>query len=1556
MYLLKKIGLSLSMAIGVLLITASAVEADESAVYVIKGSETAVTVTQNGEEVFFGDIEEAFSFCSDKPFSHIVGEDVSVSSALTLPDGAYSIGGSWTLAAPLHIAEETALTLNNANVYLQSDGYFHVKGGSLTVSDSVITADKTAVRQDFSASSSFIFLSGSLSSSDFSVVATQGTVKVTGGVINSDAEAAVVSYGTVILSGEPVVSSAFVGIKLSEPPLLSADGVPFAGVISILSMKTYAVGDFAVAAYRAEKGAEERISYYDAGGVAVSLSYFEKSDYTDETDVLAVCLPYTLRVFADGELKETLIDFSFSPSDISTNTEKPGYTFLGWYQKGTNVPFLGTEERSLDVEAKYRLDAPTFSIFSSPFIYDGLTHDFTFSSLTHPLSEYGFFSFVWKKDSETIPASSGVIRIRDVMDSGSYTCEVTFTYGAESVTVTTPPVEVTVLPKTVAFPTSVFYVYDQEEHKASFPASADYILVSNMAGINAGFYPYTLALTDPDNTVWEDGTSKETTLYYEIKKAENRWLVALKAGVCYLGNEPEIEAKAAYGEVRFLFAAEGSFDFRYSFPTEAGVYLVKAAVAENGNYYGLESEALSFVLAPVTVVGLRACELPFRTEYTAFDIFDPDGLSVVATYADGSMKPVDNGDLSFRYRTGDAFAFGDTFVTATLDSVFVAIPVTVRKAVYNMAEISFSDTEKVFNGEWQTLSIDGSLGIGTESCPFCVSYVGGGIHAGTYEISAVFSTEDPNYEVPKPLSAVLTILPLPVDADWDATGLCYSGEVNLPKVRCIGLLGEELPYRLSGGGIDAGEYEATLTLLTGDYVLTNPRFSYSVLKAAFDLSRLCPSCVAVPYDGGEKSSVLTGVPAGLSVAGYVNAVGTDAGVYHASASFTFDTKNYESVGTFSWDWEILPADYDLSTFSFDLTPVVFDGEAHVPAILGTLPTGADGSVLSLAFEDSVTHAAEDVPLTVYFHTESLNYKTPEPTVVFFTVLPLPITVDWGETVFVYDGERHVPGATGIVPIVVSEGAIYAGEYTATATSADPDYAVENDRIGFTIKKAENGWLVPFSVGDFYADSEPVIGGIPKKGEMTVTYYTDAACLSAVTELTAGQYYAKAAVAELRNYEALESEAVPFSVFSVVAVSLSATLTKEDYFGGETLFDEDVILTLLFNSGKDRILSLSEVSVSYENADYLTVFDRTVGFTFGGLSCEAPIAVKKTVIALPEFSAEYSGETKSAEVAGDEPYEIVGEIFAVPAGEYALTLRLKDADNYAFEGTDDPTVTATFRVTPRKITVKIADVLLYRDGVYGETDFEIVSGTLADGDTLSLAFVYGETVTAIGHNPDYKIEVIDGRIIETSALSAAGKRKRTALLTVFGILSVLSAVCILYRKKNGNNAVTPTPDGFPAELPATFGNSQKVTGKRYSAAVVPGTVRLPSLRLEEIVKEILASVDKEHADELISDGFARHLLNRKKEKIVTFGKRKCILNLDTVNAHFENGSRVDINVLKAKGLLPYDCGYVKILARGTIGKQLYVYADDFSLQAVKMIALTGGIAVRVTTVSKKFSAQ
>ena len=73
-----------------------------------------------------------------------------------------------------------------------------------------------------------------------------------------------------------------------------------------------------------------------------------------------------------------------------------------------------------------------------------------------------------------------------------------------------------------------------------------------------------------------------------------------------------------------------------------------------------------------------------------------------------------------------------------------------------------------------------------------------------------------------------------------------------------------------------------------------------------------------------------------------------------------------------------------------------------------------------------------------------------------------------------------------------------------------------------------------------------------------------------------------------------------------------------------------------------------------------------------------------------------------------------------------------------------------------------------------------------------------------------------------------------------------------------------------------------------------------------------------------------------------GKLQAV-NLDTICQSFEDGDKVTLDALKAKGIVPKNTGRLKILARGVMTKKLEIVADKFSLQAVKMITLAGGRA-------------
>lgn len=114
------------------------------------------------------------------------------------------------------------------------------------------------------------------------------------------------------------------------------------------------------------------------------------------------------------------------------------------------------------------------------------------------------------------------------------------------------------------------------------------------------------------------------------------------------------------------------------------------------------------------------------------------------------------------------------------------------------------------------------------------------------------------------------------------------------------------------------------------------------------------------------------------------------------------------------------------------------------------------------------------------------------------------------------------------------------------------------------------------------------------------------------------------------------------------------------------------------------------------------------------------------------------------------------------------------------------------------------------------------------------------------------------------------------------------------------------------------------------------------------RQSLAIINQKHkdvvtaaeVDEIIADEIAASVVvdEHHEQKL---GGKKCVINIDTLSRCYNANELVNLKSLKAKGLLPSNAGYVKVLARGTLDKPLTVEANDYSIEAVKMILLTGG---------------
>lgn len=105
-------------------------------------------------------------------------------------------------------------------------------------------------------------------------------------------------------------------------------------------------------------------------------------------------------------------------------------------------------------------------------------------------------------------------------------------------------------------------------------------------------------------------------------------------------------------------------------------------------------------------------------------------------------------------------------------------------------------------------------------------------------------------------------------------------------------------------------------------------------------------------------------------------------------------------------------------------------------------------------------------------------------------------------------------------------------------------------------------------------------------------------------------------------------------------------------------------------------------------------------------------------------------------------------------------------------------------------------------------------------------------------------------------------------------------------------------------------------------------------------EVVDHIKSGEAKKQISDDVAASMVED--DHRVVDKTKKGHVNVDTLSQYFENGETVTLDEIK-KRVPGFDKNmtYCKVLARGTLSKSLTVDLDEYSIDAVKMILLTGG---------------
>lgn len=341
------------------------------------------------------------------------------------------------------------------------------------------------------------------------------------------------------------------------------------------------------------------------------------------------------------------------------------------------------------------------------------------------------------------------------------------------------------------------------------------------------------------------------------------------------------------------------------------------------------------------------------------------------------------------------------------------------------------------------------------------------------------------------------------------------------------------------------------------------------------------------------------------------------------------------------------------------------------------------------------------------------------------------------------------------------------------------------------------------------------------------------------------------------------------------------------------------------------------------------------------------------------------ETKETYLYGETP-TFKGSTDKASDAQYAYVFDGFDADIKAVKG--DVTYTAQYAKTLQKYQVVFKDwngqVLATVEVAYGEDAAAPSAPTRESDNTYNYTFAgwdseayknvqANQEVTATYTSVELPVETLPAEIdteqltevpetnatatetqpdVETDAPILSGGCDGDAIwIVIVAAVVLVAAVVILLVLRKKRMA------------------SEELLEEEIIEEIDEGLTELevaPVVEEEKPREEIhyVEEVSAEEVDELMSDELAAEVLE---ESTQVGGSGKLgIINIGVLHDAFEAGDVVNLAVLKDKNMIDSNVGRLKVLASGLLDKPLTIEADAFSMQAIKMIILTGGHAVKL----------
>ncbi len=879
------------------------------------------------------------------------------------------------------------------------------------------------------------------------------------------------------------------------------------------------------------------------------------------------------------------------------------------------------------------------------------------------------------------------------------------------------------------------FVYDGNPHLPTMQVTnfvGEDTCNSSVSGeqTDCGTYTATASITDFDETKYS--LPEDLTKEFTITQADPKLNVAPVSGKTYGDGKFAISVSQVGDSEEYTYASSNEKVLKVD--TNGNVTIVgagKAAVTvgvKSSKNYRADQKKIEITIAK-KAASLEVSNVKYSKTYgdASFKIadikkegesavaFKSDNTNVAAVDASGNVtvKGAGTAKITLSMNESANYRLVSKTIEISVAPKNVVVTADNKKKKYGTADPTFTSTVTGLVGSDKlTISYDRKKGEDAGSYTVTPSVKGNANYSVTIK-TGVLTIEKANqtFTVLNDKTTYGSTDKLPLVKTNSGAGITYSLKDGTPAdVVSIDKNGNISPLNAGTATVvaSAAETKNYLPLTKEITVTTTPKqikVNWGSCEFTYDGKLHVPQAAASGLVGNDECTVT------------VTGAQTDAGSYTASA-VSLSNANYILPKNITQKFTIAKADPTLAADDISKTygEAVFD--------IG-INKNTDGAVVFSGGDEKIAAADKDGHINILGAgktkitaavAETKNYKAGTIS-VNITIAPKPVTLEWSNTEFVYDGKAHCPTVTvkGLVgsdecSAVVTGAQTDAGDYTAEAASlSNENYSLPKaNKTGFKITRAKSRLRLRSEVKT-YGDEPFVLNVVKESDDVPAYKVSDEKVITVdengvVTIVGAGKATVTAEVEASKNYEAGSAEA------EITVEKRSGTLNVEAEINA-VYGDEP------FSAIKAETGSKEEFGFKSDNEDVAFVDDSGVVTikgagkaqitvirkeTANSVAAEAKIVInvkpKEITVTADNLTKKYSENdpkltyTVDGLVEGDTLNVTLDREKGENVGEYVITPKAEENKNYSVKTADGKlTVIKTEQtITAEDITADIAD--------------------------------------------------------------------------------------------------------------------------------------------------------------------------------------------------------------------------------------------------------------------------